>query len=330
MTITINNFSAQIKVGKAQKSGRLTLYPLFAAAEQAGEGQPLSYLLLADALDSGSFEIGEVSEAGSVNTVLITNMTGQPVLILDGEEILGAKQNRMANATILVAADKKTTIPVSCVEQGRWHYDSDKFGKSEAFAYSTLRRQKAEQVHFNLKTSQSFSADQGAIWAEIDHSQACMGVNSPTSALHETYKDHDQKLNKMVEAFKTLPGQVGLLVYINNRFVCLDLFDQPATLEKLMPRLLKSYAVEALNSTGRPATQPSPTPEALLETIDKSEYLTYPSVGLGQDMRLNGTGIVGAGLVVDDQVVHLSVFAEEQRVYEGDINTPRRRRRNLG
>ncbi|MDZ4133933.1 MAG: DUF6569 family protein [Dethiobacteria bacterium] len=330
MPVTINNFSAQIEVGQAQTSGKLTLYPLFTAAAKEGGGPPLSYLLLADALDSGTFQIGEISESGSVNTVLITNMTGQPVLFLDGEEILGAKQNRMVNATILVAAGKQTAIPVSCVERGRWHYASETFGKSETFAYSTLRRQKAEQVHFSLKENSSFSADQGAIWAEIDRSQDCLGVNSPTAALHETYNDHDQKLSEMIEAFKTLPGQTGLIVYINNRFVCLDLFDQPATLEKLMPRLLKSYAVEALNSSGRPATQLRPTPDVLLKAIDKSEYLTYPSVGLGQDIRLNGPGIVGAGLLVEEQIVHLSVFAEEQRENEGHINTPGRRRRNLG
>jgi hypothetical protein len=115
MTVTINNFSAQIEVGQSQTSGKLTLYHLFTAAAKEGEGPPRSYLLLADALDSGTFQIGEISESGSVNTVLITNMTGQPVLFLDGEEILGAKQNRMVNATILVAAGKQTAIPVSCV-----------------------------------------------------------------------------------------------------------------------------------------------------------------------------------------------------------------------
>ena len=166
MALTIGNFAGQVRTGEPQTSGRLIIYPLFSAMVKTGVDQqllfdqklethePLTYLLLEDALDLGSFKIDEISESGSVNTVIITNMTGMPVLILDGEEIIGAKQNRMVNATILVAADKATEIPVSCVERGRWRHDTDKFGKSDAFGYSTLRRQKAAQVQFSLQEEQ--------------------------------------------------------------------------------------------------------------------------------------------------------------------------------
>jgi len=339
MAITVKNFAAQVEIKDPQTSGRLTIYPVFAArqtgqpgppGEEPRDHQPLHYLLLEEALDQGSFEIGEVSTSGEVNTVIINNMTGSPVLILDGEEILGAKQNRMVNATILVATGKKTAVPVSCVEQGRWDYSTDKFGKSDAFGYSTLRRQKAEQVSFSLRSEQGFAADQGAIWEEIGRTHERMGTHSPTGALHETYRHHEEELEKMVSAFEPLPEQLGLAAYINNRFICLDLFDQPGTLEKLWPRLLKSYAVEALNTRSPQASSPRPQPAAVIEAVDTSEALTYPSVGLGQDLRLNGRGIVGAGLIVEEQIVHLSVFGAEQNNRQGDIGSPYRRRRNLG
>jgi len=328
MAITINDFSARIEIREPQISGRLTLFPLF--AEKSEHSDQLNYLLLEEALDSGSLEIGEVSEMGNVNTVIITNMSGKPVLILDGEEILGAKQNRMVNATILIAADQKTEIPVSCVERGRWHYDTDKFAKSDAFGYSTLRKQKARQVSFNLESRQCFDADQGEIWAEIDRTHDLMGTHSPTGALHETYSQHDEELNKMVENLQPLSGQIGVAVYINNHFVCIDLFDQAATLEKLWPRLLKSYAIEALNTTARVSSKPKPEPAKIIEAIDKSKYLTYPSVGHGEDLRLNGPGVIGAGLIVEGQIIHLSVFSDTQSECQGDIGTPHRRKRNLG
>ena len=164
MAVSVKNFSSQVRVGDPQTSGSLTIYPLYpAAAAEDTAVKPEPYLLLAEVLGQSGFTIGEVSESGSVNTVLITNMTGQPVLILDGEEISGAKQNRMVNATILVASGVETAVPVSCVEQGRWRYDSDTFERSETIGYSTLRRQKAEQVQFSLRRDQSFAADQGAI-----------------------------------------------------------------------------------------------------------------------------------------------------------------------
>ena len=44
------------------------------------------------------------------------------VLFLEGEELVGAKQNRILNTSVLIAAHTKSKIPVSCVEAGRWGY----------------------------------------------------------------------------------------------------------------------------------------------------------------------------------------------------------------
>ncbi len=67
-----------------------------------------------------------------------------------------------------MVATGKAEIPVSCVEQGRWRYEEGKFSKSEAFGYSSLRRQKAGQVNCSLKTGTGFSADQSAIWEKLN------------------------------------------------------------------------------------------------------------------------------------------------------------------
>ena len=211
MAKTLNNLAERLTAGEPQVNGRLTVYPLFASGsnksrEEDGPGhKEIRYLLLEEALDRGTFEVGEVSESGSVNTIIVTNMTGEPVLILDGEELLGAKQNRMVNATIMVAAGE-TAIPVSCVEQGRWRYEDVKFKKSEAFGYSSLRRQKAQQVSYSLKADASFSADQAAIWDEIDNSSRNLGTHSPTGAMHENYSSCEEELRDLVDNFEYLPG----------------------------------------------------------------------------------------------------------------------------
>ena len=343
MTISLSKLVHQLQFGDPQVSERLTVYPLFfsavesnvkdiAGAEEVAEQKGVSYLLLEEALDSGNFKVGEVNEAGDVNTIVVTNMTGEPVLILDGEELVGAKQNRMINATIMVAAGK-IQIPVSCVERGRWRYEDRAFNKSEAFGYSSLRRQKAEQVSFSLKSNASFDADQGAIWAEVDSISSNLGTESPTAALHETYSNLEDELRNLVEGFHQLPGQVGVAVYINNRFACLDLFDKGGTLTKLWGRLLKSYAIEALNNKGRSLKSPRPEPGELKESLLGCEYSSYPSVSMGEDFRLTGPGIIGAGLVVEGELVHLSVFPagqSERQNRGGGMDTPQRRRRNLG
>ena len=92
-----------------------------------GHGRPapgplsgLSYLTLDNAIPPGWLEIREVSGQGSVPELLALNRAPQPVLIVDGEELIGARQDRIVNLTILVPALATLVIPVSCVEAGRW------------------------------------------------------------------------------------------------------------------------------------------------------------------------------------------------------------------
>lgn len=78
--------------------------------------------------------------------------------------------------------------------------------------------------------------------------------------------------------------------------------------------------------------KPRPEPEELKEAIEKSEYLTYPSVSMGQDLRLSGPGITGAGLIVEEERIHLSIFpaTDNEKQSRSNIRTPRQRRRGMG
>jgi len=71
------------------------------------------YLTLDQALGGGWAEITEISEQGSVPELRVTNKGAKAVFILDGEELVGSKQNRVVNLSILVPATSKLTIPVS-------------------------------------------------------------------------------------------------------------------------------------------------------------------------------------------------------------------------
>ncbi|MBT8446990.1 MAG: hypothetical protein KJO38_07570, partial [Gammaproteobacteria bacterium] len=89
------------------------------------QNSPLDYLLLGDAVENGWARVQEVSDSGNVPELRVENKADRPVLIMDGEQLIGAKQNRVANLTLLLPAGKTTVIPVSCVEQGRWRSVSD-------------------------------------------------------------------------------------------------------------------------------------------------------------------------------------------------------------
>src|ERR1035441_6263458 len=62
----------------------------------------------------------------------------------------GSKQNRALNLTILVPAKQVIVIPVSCVEPGRWHAESDTFQPTEHVMYSRARSAKGAQVSLSM------------------------------------------------------------------------------------------------------------------------------------------------------------------------------------
>jgi hypothetical protein len=123
--------------GKPRGSHGLTLVPLF------GGSPPKEYLIAEEAFEADLLSITEV-EGGSVPEVAAVNSAEVPVLLLDGEHIEGAMQNRVLNSTALIAARHKTILPVACVEHGRWHYEAgDHFAPSDDIAYSRLRSKNA-------------------------------------------------------------------------------------------------------------------------------------------------------------------------------------------
>ena len=124
----------QIRVGEPLRYEALSVFPLFTEPNGSVE-----YLLADEAIRDQLLTVQEVSESGSVPELLVENKSDSRVLFIEGEELVGAKQNRILNTSILVAAKSKTKIPVSCVERGRWGYKSKFFGSSGSHSPSKLR-----------------------------------------------------------------------------------------------------------------------------------------------------------------------------------------------
>ena len=155
-------------------------------------------------------------------------------------------------------------------------------------------------------------------------------VHKNKRAVHDIYASHEKMLAEYLAGLEPHPGQAGVAVFINGRFSCLDLFNQPATLEKLWDKLIQSYALEALEFAGRDTEAPKPELAPVLQAVREAEIREYPSVGKGTDIRLRGRGIVGAALVDNDDLLHLSVFAAPaQTGSRSRIARPRSRGRTI-
>jgi hypothetical protein len=291
----------------------LTMVPLLRRDQAAPLSTPRTpdYVLLDDALTSGVTEISEVSEQGSVPELRVVNKGAHPVLIVDGEELVGAKQNRVVNLTILVPAASELTIPVSCVEAGRWRFRSKKFASAPRTQYTTGRARKMAQVTASMRDAGVHRSDQAEVWQHIAEKSARLGASSPTSAMEALFTTHAESIDQFVAACRPVDRQVGALFAVNGRIAGFDLFDRPATLQKVLPKLVRAVAIDALDS-GEPLHAPAAQPDLarlFLGAVAAAPAHVTPALGLGDDVRASAPGLTGAALLVDAGVVHLSAFA---------------------
>ena len=286
----------------------MAVFPLF-----HDHGPGVRYLTLDEALDLRVIEVTEVSESGEVPNLRVTNQAEIPILILAGEELVGAKQNRLVNATFLVAGLSKLTVPVSCVEQGRWHYQEREFKSEKRMSSPQLRSKVQEDVSYSVKERRGYRADQSRVWEDISAKSARMQVHSDTLAMGALYESYDDHLKDYTSQFPRLAGQTGFLAAISGGLAGLELFDSADHLAKYFDKLIQSYALDALDLK-RQKPQPSPQvtkeqAESWMTEVKTAPVAAHPSLGLGLDLRIEGKGFVGSGLLHDETLVYLSVFA---------------------
>jgi hypothetical protein len=253
-----------------------------------------------------------MSEDGSVPQLRVVNLSETPVLIVDGEELVGAKQNRAVNTTILIAAGAETVIPVSCVEQGRWTYKTREFKSEGRVMSSKIRASKADQVRCSLRDSGRFASDQGAIWGAIQDLVQGFDVESPSTAMADVYRKERPALAEYTREFSPIDQQVGGVFVINGRFAGVETFGKPETFTKLFRKLVESYALEAINTGAEDFTASPVSHERVLcflGGILGCDFESRPSVGLGIDVRLESIVTTGFVLVHEGQFLHLSAFS---------------------
>lgn len=281
------------------------MYPLISPYDDGAD-----YLLLDEALEQGVVKVTEVSNSGSVPDLKVLNSSSRMVLILDGEELVGAKQNRIVNATILLPPESETLIPVSCAERGRWEYRSESFASEKRMSPSAMRMNKFGQVTENVKAFRSFRADQGAIWQEISERQERRGVDSCTDAMADLYRRERPRLDEYIRKFRPVVQQVGALFLINGRVVGMDCFGRDAILDKIFSRLVESYAVDAVDlyDSSQEIPDAKGDIDQFVQDCREGEAVENPSVALGVDCRVENDRVLGGALVYDNRLFHLSAF----------------------
>jgi hypothetical protein len=272
------------------------------------------YRTLDEALASGLFEVQETSQAGSVPALRVSNKGAAEVLLVAGEELVGAKQNRVLDVSMLVAAGSEIPIPVSCVERGRWSYSSPRFASGGSAAHASLRSLMSKAVGQSYRRTGRPSADQRAVWTEVSQKLASLGSASSSDALHQAYEDSSRRLDDFLAKLPAPEGSSGAAFAIQGHIVGADLFDRPATLAALWPKLLRGYA---LDSMGRHQDAAPPVGShdvrEWLRSAARAQAQPFKSPGVGEDVRFEAEGLVGSALVVDGHPLHVELFADARR-----------------
>ena len=142
--------------------------------------------------DEELVSLEEIGEGGRVEEVSINNFSKDFLFIPDGEAIVGAKQNRIAERSVVIAPYFTQKIPVKCVEQYRWGYEEGtEFAKSDFVLHPKAREEKAEL----LKKGENEKV-QNAVWNNISDLCEKHDVNDCLSMdlgdiLHNTKKSYD-------------------------------------------------------------------------------------------------------------------------------------------
>ncbi|NLE94342.1 MAG: hypothetical protein GX600_01485 [Dehalococcoidia bacterium] len=304
MDTIVEEFLRGISFGRAFKTDGLTVIPLSSVGART-----LEYIPLQAAMATGAVAVREVDESGSVGNLIVSNRGQSIVLALEGEELAGAKQNRILNTTVLLGAESETVIPVSCTEQGRWSYESAVFTTSESFATPRIRENAKRAVNRALAENRGFRANQGEVWDGVERLAKESGVESPTRALRDVVR---KRLTELDGALQTMPmndGQSGLMVAAQGGVLGFDMVSRPEAYAHLHRRLLRSYLMDA-RCAADPAAMPEPLEAAhdFLAAAIATEERRFPAVGLGADYRYDGKDVVGSVLLHDSQVIHAAFF----------------------
>jgi hypothetical protein len=331
--VLAEHLSGPIEVGEPDAAPGFTVYPLF------GPPAALDYVAFASAHEQVA--ITELDGGASVNDLTVTNDSGNAVLLYEGEEILGAQQNRVLDISVLVAAHAKTRIPVSCVERGRWdgRRHRERFHPSRQAADPKLRRIKNRRARFHAEAIGEARSDQAEVWKEVSTRGAELQAASPTDAMSDFFDHHRDGLERIRAEIRLHDGQCGSVAVIAGRIAILDFVGRADVYAALHPAIVEGYALDALaqkrrgeGSADHGGVDASTVRGFTLLACDSPAGAGTPGPGLGTTTRFAANGVDGSALIHEGELVQLTAYpsdADEEPAGPGPrahrVNRPSRR-----
>jgi len=264
------------------------------------------------------------NDGAQVNRLVLVNNSHRPLLLLAGEIVSGGKQDRVIGKDRIVPPESDPVdLSVFCVEPGRWAATSEHFGASEAMYGSAVhggtvggatRVPMAIMAQPSVRAKAMGDKDQGEVWAEVKKQRAEVATNLVAAAPpvadeisrttsyakvmenDEVRKQVDAVAKPIEQNYQSLIRQlrdrnaVGVVVAVNGRIIWADVFASTDLLEKYWPKLVRSYASEAVVSRAKDVEVGAGRAQAFLENMEGRRETIESEPGIYRHTEVNGDG----------------------------------------
>ncbi|MEY2394884.1 MAG: hypothetical protein QOF94_1229 [Acidobacteriaceae bacterium] len=256
-------------------------------------------------------------DSADVNRLVLINNSKHPLLLLAGEIVTGGKQDRVIGKDRIVPPESDPVdLSVFCVEPGRWVATSDHFGTSGTTYGSGSAGGIGGGVYRGVMAQPSVRAkamgdkDQNQVWAEVRKQQQAMetvevaasAAPVPTTSYARVMENKDvkEKVDEVArpieQNYQSLIKQlrdrkaVGVVVAVNGRIIWSDVFASTELLEKYWPKLVRSYASEAVVTRAKGGEASLSQAEAFLADRDGHKETIESEPGIYRHTEINGDG----------------------------------------
>jgi len=266
-------------------------------------------------------------DSAEVNRLVLINNSKRPLLLLAGEIVAGGKQDRVIGKDRIVPPESDPVdLSVFCVEPGRWVATSANFGTSGA-TYSagagaavaggsssyTVNGAGTLMAQPSVRAKAMGDKDQAQVWAEVRKEQQAITVEaapSPAAAdqiastssyavvmENKEVKQEVDKIAKPIEQnYQSLIQQlrdrkaVGVVVAVNGHVIWSDVFASTELLEKYWPKLVRSYASEAVVTQTKGGKATMSEAESFLDDMQGRRETIESEPGVFRHTEIDGNG----------------------------------------
>ncbi len=294
------DFLSEVKFGEPFFLRNIVFYPLICPKFLKGR--------IPATLEEGEFSIRETNPP-RVDAVIFENLSNLPVLVLDGEELLGARQNRISNTSVWLEPGRLYKLPVSCVEERRWEGGLS-FTPGNTVLNPSLRRILCSGVSKSLAENKGYKSDQHSLWKSIRYTLSTLRVSSRTLSVHDAYESLRSDIERYMSEAEELKGEFSGFIIETPDLIALDLFGSKEVLSKVFKKLIGSYLIEGFLARGRSPSISIRRMKGVISSLSQLDARRYPAAaGLGVEIRFgDGVKLLGKALLVRNELVHLSVF----------------------